>query len=628
MKEYSVTAFSHAFCYNYFMKQQLLEVLQKAVSDLGIEASTVTLDFPENPEHGDFTSNVAMVNAKKLALSPRVLAEKIVAEFGKAKSLSPIDADIKSVSIAGPGFINFTLSAAAITQNTQEILMAKPISNIGQGRKVLVEYSSPNIAKPFAVGHLRSTVIGDSIARTLSVLGYAVIRDNHLGDWGTQFGKLLVAIDKWGNWDDIKKSTRPIKDLVDLYVKFHDEVERLENSEDETLKLAAIELIESARGRFQVLESGKDQKTIDAWKICIELSNKEFAAIYDRLGVSFDPNRGDTQIGESFFVAPDKIAPVMEALNGKKLLKKSEGAEVVFFGSEDPKEWTYPPLIIEKSDGTSIYATRDLAADLYRLKMYGTADRNDGGGASRKHLTIINEVGAEQTLYFRQLIETEKMLGWFADGERIHIAHGLYRFKDGKMSTRKGNVIWLEDILDEAVARASKINTESANDVAVAAIKFNDLKRDSIQDIVFDWDEMMNMTGDSGPYLQYSCVRAKSVIEKAKGLGVVANLNAVRPEILQLDLLEKYLLRFPHIVEFAGASYKPSIIANYLINLASHFNSFYSQVTIITMPGENSSVVSEADRAADAYKVAVTQAFSMVMESGLDLLGIKVPKKM
>ncbi len=618
--------FSLTFCYNHPMKDEIIKILQKTFEPLGISDISVALDFPENAEYGDYTSNVAMINAKRLGMKPVELATKIVADFDKLVAKASLKGLMKSVSVAGPGFINFTLTAEAVSKNVQEISrelngpkgsnsLKGQISNIGAGKKVLIEYSSPNIAKPFTVGHLRSTIIGDSIARILSATGYSVIRDNHLGDWGTQFGKLLVAIEKWGDefggLDGIKKSENPIKILVDLYVKFHDEVAIMEDSEDEKLKTEAEELVTFARAKSKILESGKDPIISEIWKVCVDLSMHEFALIYTRLGVSFDPKRGDTQIGESFFVTPDKINPVRDALNAKNLLKESEGAKVVFFGSEDPKSWKLPPLIVEKSDGTSIYATRDLAADLYRINTYG------------KGLILINEVGAEQNLYFKQLIETETMLGWFTKGQRLHIAHGLYRFKDGKMSTRKGKVIWLGDILDEAVTRASKINADSANDVAVAAIKFNDLKRDSIQDIVFDWDEMMSMTGDSGPYLQYSCVRAKAVIEKAKGLGIVAHIGpgsgegSTRPKIAQIDLLERYLIRFQSVVEFAGASYRPNVIANYLINLAALFNSFYSQV-----------MIADAKDPMAAYKVAVTQAFAMTMERGLDLLGIKVPKKM
>ena len=582
------------------MKDQLLSSLKKALSTLGIEVSSVRLEYPENPEHGDYSSNVAMMNAKKLGIAPKALAEKIVTEFDKTKPSC-----VESVSIAGPGFINFKLTTSAVTANTESILEQKEnfgVQTLGKGKAVLVEYSSPNIAKPFTVGHLRSTVIGDSIANILSMLGYTVVRDNHLGDWGTQFGKLVVALEKWGSMDAIRKSKEPIKDLVELYVKFHDEVEGAREAGDE---VTANDLEEQARGAFQTLESdllkgNTKSDLVTTWKTCIELSKKEFDKVYQRLGVSFDPKRGDTELGESFYI--DKSQVVTGQLKAKKLLQESEGAQVVFFESEK-----YPPLIVEKSNGASIYATRDLAADWYRKQTYG----------KNGNLTIVNEVGSEQTLYFRQLFETEKMLGWFNDGERVHVSHGLYRFKDGKMSTRKGNVIWLDDIVSEAEARAAKINAASAHDVAIAAIKFNDLKRDSIQDIVFDWDEMMSMTGDSGPYLQYSCVRAGAVVEKARGLGITASLSGKRPEVAALEQLERNLVRFPYIVAFAGESYKPNIVANYLITTAALFNGLYAQTIIADVADETS-----------AYKVAVTEAFAIIMKQGLRLLGITIPEKM
>ena len=582
------------------MKEQLLTSLGKALTTLGIEAGSIHLEYPENPEHGDYSSNVAMVYAKQLKMAPRMLAEKVVAEFSKHKP-----GCVESVSIAGPGFINFKLTASAVTENTKSILQKKDVfgvQTLGKGKTVLVEYSSPNIAKPFTVGHLRSTIIGDSIANILTTLGYTVVRDNHLGDWGTQFGKLVVALEKWGSLETIQKSKEPIKDLVELYVKFHDEVEGARESGEEA---AANDLEEQARGAFQTLESdllkgNTKSELVTTWKICIELSKKEFDKVYQKLGVSFDSKRGDTELGESFYI--DKSQPVTEQLKAKKLLQESEGAQVVFFEGEK-----YPPLIVEKSNGASIYATRDLAADWYRKQTYG----------KNGNLTIVNEVGSEQTLYFRQLFETEKMLGWFKDGERVHVSHGLYRFKDGKMSTRKGNVIWLDDIITEAEARAAKINAQSAHDVAIAAIKFNDLKRDSIQDIMFDWDEMMSMTGDSGPYLQYSCVRAGAVIEKARGLGIAGSLSGKRPEVASLDQLERNLIRFPDMIAFAGESYKPNVIANYLIVIAALFNSFYAQTMIADATDETS-----------AYKVAVTEAFAISMKNGLGLLGITIPEKM
>ncbi|MEI8249313.1 MAG: arginine--tRNA ligase [Candidatus Taylorbacteria bacterium] len=590
------------------MKPALIEAIQKATSSLGIDPSTIKLEYPENPAHGDYSSNVAMVNAKKLGTAPRMLAEKIVESFKQNKPSC-----VQEVSIAGPGFINFTLTNNAVSEYTRTILKEGVNfgkQDIGRGKTVLVEYSSPNIAKPFTVGHLRSTIIGDSIATILTTLGYTVIRDNHLGDWGTQFGKLIVALDKWGDLNKVKTSTEPIKELVDLYVRFHDEVEGAQESGNTSL---ATDLEEQARGAFQTLESdilnGRDNsELVKTWKTCIELSKKEFDKVYARLGVSFDSKRGDTELGESFYISADKSQPVMDQLKVKNILKESEGAQVVFFeGPACAGREKYPPLIIQKSNGASIYATRDLAADWYRKQTYG----------KKGNLTIINEVGSEQTLYFRQLFEVEKMLGWFTDGERVHVSHGLYRFRDGKMSTRKGNVIWLDDIITEAEARAAKIHEESAHDVALAAIKFNDLKRDSIQDIVFDWDEMMNMTGDSGPYLQYSCVRARAVVEKALGLGIISSLAGKRSDSAGLDLLERNLVRFADVVAFAGESYKPNAVANYLINLAALFNSFYAQ-----------SIIADEKDESSAYKVAVTEAFTIVMKQGLGLLGITIPKKM
>lgn len=569
------------------MKSQVLELLKQATKCYAIDPASIRVDFPENPEHGDFTTNLALVNAKTLGMSPKVLADKIVLELQKI-IIGNTASIIESVSVAGPGFINFSLKREAIIESIGTDIVSK----IGNGQKVLVEYSSPNIAKPFAVAHLRSTIIGDSIANILHALGYTVIRDNHLGDWGTQFGKLNVAIEKWGNIEKIEKSEKPIKELVALYVKFHEEAEK-----DLTLE-------DKAREKFNQLERG-DADALRIWKICVSLSMKEFEKIYSRLGVSFDPKRGDTQIGESFFVAPERVKPVMDALNSKELLKESEGAKVIFFGSEDEKKWKYPPLIVEKSDGSSIYATRDLAADLYRKQIYG------------KGLRIINEVGMEQSLYFKQLFETEYMLGWFAPGERVHVAHGLYVFKDGKMSTRKGNIIWLEDLLDEAEKRASIINEGSAKEVALAAIKFNDLKRDSAQNIQFDWDEMMSMTGDSGPYLQYSCVRAISILEKARASGLIADKNAPRADIKSLIDLERYMARCGGVVEQAGISLKPNVVANYLVHLASLFNSLYAH-----------SMIADDKDASSPYKLYITERFVEVMKICLGLLGITVPKKM
>ncbi len=563
------------------MIEEITHLLKKASIKAGIIDPFIKLEHPEDISHGDFSTNVAMVYTKVLKIAPKILAEKIVEEFNK-----DLPSTLSNATVAGPGFINIYVHNSAVTKNTTSVISLKENygrSDIGGGKKIIVEYSSPNIAKPFTIGHLRSTIIGDAIANIYDFLGYKVIRDNHLGDWGTQFGKLLFAIDKWGDWDKIEKSDSPIKDLVALYVKFHDEALIDKSYEDQ------------ARNLFKILESGENSDITEKWRKCIELSKKEFSKIYDKLGVSFD-----TEFGESMFASPEKSNEILEILKSKNLLTTSENAQVVIFENEK-----YPPLIIQKSDGTTIYATRDLATDWYRKNTYG------------KDLMIVNEVGSEQTLYFRQLFEIERLLGWFEIGERIHVSHGLYRFKDGKMSTRKGNVIWLDDIIDEAEKRAVALNPESANDVAIGAIKFNDLKRDCAHDIVFDWDEIMNMTGDSGPYLQYACVRAEAVLDKAKEKGLKVDTSGTRPDIVSLDMLERYMMHFEEKLVFSANSFKPNILAGYLINLASFFNVFYAQTVIVDEKEEGT-----------AYKLAVTQAFIYTMRNGLNLLGIKVPKRM
>ncbi len=557
------------------MKKELETLVQKVLKALSIEVESVVFEHPDNVEHGDYSTNVALILAKKLGKNPREIAAQILLELQKE-----LPKEILKVEVAGAGFINFYFSQKYFAADVKEILkQGKKYgqSKVGAKKKVLVEYSSPNIAKPFTVGHLRSTVIGDAIANISEACGYKVIRDNHLGDWGTQFGKVIVAIKKWGDESVIEKSENPVKDLVDLYVKFHDEAEK-----DTTLE-------DGAREWFLKLEKG-DKEAKRIWKQCIDWSMLEFDKIYKRLGVSFD-----TTLGESFF--KDKTDAVYKELEAKKVMRESEGAQVVFFEGEK-----LPPLIVKKTNDTTIYAVRDLAADLYRKGKY------DEG------VKIINEVGSEQTLYFRQIFETEKMLGWFAEGERVHVMHGLYRFEDGKMSTRKGNVIWLDDILDEAVKRAGEVNPECADIVGIGAIKFNDLRRNSKQDIVFKWEEVLNLTGDSGPYIQYSAVRSRSVLVKAKAEGVEESLKVIPEKDFGV---ERILGRFPEVVERACLEYAPHYIATYLLELSALFNGFYGREKIVDPTDTLSS-----------YKIALSHATSIVLENGLNLLGIDVPEKM
>jgi len=570
------------------IKEQITDLIKKAVISLGISENDIpafTLEHPDEMSHGDFATNIALMLAKPLKKSPKELADKICEKINQNKI-----GEIEKVEVAGPGFINFYLSPKYFTISLAEILNKK--ENYGKKiksfwskflnkkgeQKVIVEYSSPNIAKPFTVGHLRSTIIGDAVANILEFSGHKVIRDNHLGDWGTQFGKLIVALKKWSSIEAIEKSDKPIKDLVDLYVRFHDEVEKDKTLEDE------------GRAWFTKLEKG-DKEAREIWQKCVNLSLKEFERIYKVLNIKFD-----TTHGESFY--EDKMADVILDVKKAGIARESEGAYLIFFENEK-----YPPLMLLKTDGSSLYALRDLAADKWRKKEYG------------QNTIIINEVGMEQELQFKQLFEAEKLLGYAKEGERVHVAHGLYRFKEGKMSTRKGNVIWLDDVLNEAIERAGLINKDTAEIVAIGALKFNDLKREAKGDINFDWDEILNLKGDSGPYLQYACVRAKSILEKAKKEGIKAKIN-LSGDMVPTEL-SKLLIRFPEVVERAGREYAPHYLATYLTTLASAFSSFYAQETVVDKNDVNS-----------PHKVALSEAFLFVMKNGLNLLGIKVPEKM
>lgn len=510
-----------------------------------------------------------MVLAKKIGKKPKELAEDLKRAI-EAKKISYLE----KVEVAGPGFINFFLAKDFLKNSVTEIIKAGDDfgkNNLGQGRKAIVEYSSPNIAKEFSIGHLRSTIIGDAIANILSFSGYDVVRDNHLGDWGTQFGKEIVAIKKWGNEETIAKSESPVKELVALYVKFHEQAEKDPTLEDE------------ARVWFAKLEQG-DEEAVTLWKKCVDWSMVSFDEIYKLLGVKFD-----TALGESFFV--DKTEEVYEALQKKDLMKKSEGAEVVFFEGDK-----LPPLIVRKTDGTSIYATRDLGADLYRKQTYGD------------DILVINETGSEQTLYFRQLFETEKMLGWYGEGKRVHVSHGLYTFGGAKMSTRKGNVIGLEEVINEAIKRSGEFNSAVAQDVGIGALKYNDLKRESSMNVSFDWNEALNLKGNSGPYLQYAYARTQSILNKSeKRPGDFESAD-------EPGMVEKMLYRFTEVVERAARDYAPHHICTYLYDLAGAFSSYYEKNKIIGSEAED-------------YRLALTAAVGQVLKNGLTLLGIKTPEK-
>ena len=575
------------------------------LEELDVKGVKLSLDIPSDPLHGDYATSVAFAASKMLQKNPMETAAEIKTRLDHRQS-----GLIEKIDVLKPGFINFWLSKSFLLSEVEKYTdnPQKNFVQSGHGKSAVVEYSSPNIAKPFTVGHLRSTIIGDAVANLLQVSGWTVHRDNHIGDWGTQFGKQIYAIKTWGSEDKIEKSERPVRLLVDLYVKFHEEAEKNPAIEDE------------ARAWFKKLEDG-DSEAKRLWKKCVDWSWKEFDEIYAKLGVGFTENEG-RGYSESFF--ENKMAAVVKELDEKGLLQEGEqGAKLVFFEKDK-----YPPLMILKKDGSTLYATRDLATDKFRLEQYG------------KDILVINEVGAEQALYFKQLYEVEQMLGWYTKDQRVHIKHGLYRFKDQKMSTRKGNTIWLEDVLEEAKKRASALAKASENSdnqtlrnsdslnfrrsesselsemVGIGALKWNDLKRSPEQDIVFEWEDILNMQGNSGPYMQYAYARTQSILLKAGIQNSELRIKNLKLEIEERDLA-RLIVRFADTVGSAADRYAPHIVATYLFELAQAFSLFYQKHQILKEEG-----------AIREFRLLLTKATGEVLKSGLSLLGIAAPQKM
>ncbi len=558
-------------------KNQIIKILEEVVGTKG-----PTVDFSANEQFGDYTTNIALQLKKT-----KKFTEDVVIKINGNTDL-PFTSDCKS------GFINFWLKKDVLIDNLIQIDNQKENfgkSDIGKGKTAIVEYSSPNIAKPFGVGHLRSTVIGDAIANLMEATGFKVMRDNHVGDWGTQFGKIICAIKLWGDEKELDKSDSPVEDLVKLYIKFH-----------EASKVDP-ELEDSARGWFKKLEDG-DSEARSLWKKCIDWSWTEFDKVYDLLGIKFDKGFSDGRgLGESFFET--RMELVIDELEKNKLLKTGEdGAKLVFF-----KDDKFPPAMIIKKDGATLYATRDLATDKYRLDKY-------------KPDLVINEVGSEQSLYFKQLYEIERLLGWYSEGQRVHVGHGLFLLDGKKMSTRAGKTVKLEKVLLEAVDRARKLGQNESNgsvyaesaakQVGIGAIKYFDLSHHPLTNINFDWDNMFAMDGNSAPYIQYTVARINSVVAKSD----VVKSNVVNNDLIEEELLLlRKLSQFTDIITSSAINYSPNILCSYLYELASKFNTFYSKCKIID--GEN-----------EAFRLILAKSTGQVLKNGLKLLGIDCPERM
>ncbi len=555
-------------------KQKVVDLVSEQV-DLPKEKISMLIERPKNPKMGDYAFPafaLAKIEHKNPALIAKDIAEKIS------------DDNFTSIQAVGP-YVNFAIDHTKLVNATlNDVLTEKEHfgdQKLGEGN-VPIDMSSPNIAKPMSMGHLRSTVIGNSIAKTLEKVGYTPIKINYLGDYGTQFGKLITAYRLWGNEEDVKKD--PITNLFHYYVKFHEEAEKDPKLEDE------------GRAAFKKLENG-DEEEIKLWKWFREVSLQEFNRIYKELGVTFDSYNG-----EAFF--NDKMQPVVDELREKGLLEESRGAQVVNLGEDEN------PALILKSDGSSLYMTRDLAAALYRKKEYD-------------FVMSLYVAGGEQTGHFKQLKQVLKKMGYDWSDNIHHIPFGLITQGGKKLSTRKGNVVFLDQVLKDAVSLAEQQIEEKnpnlsnkkqvAHDVGVGAVVFHDLKNDRMDNFDFDLEEVVRFEGDTGPYVQYTNARAQSILRKANKEISMDNLS------LNDDwsfAVAKALADFPAIVEKASEKFEPSIIAKYALDLSKKFNKYYANVRIL-----------DEDDQLNA-RLALVQATSIVLTEALRLLGVNAPKEM
>lgn len=548
--------------------------------DLDLDKIESLIEIPPKSDMGDFAFPCFQL-AKVMKKAPNMIAKDIADVINKD--------GFEKVESLGP-YINFFMDKVKFSESiVNEILSEKDSygsSKIGDGKRYLVEYSSPNIAKPFHVGHLFTTAIGNALYKMLKFEGYDTVRINHLGDWGTQFGKLISAYKRWGNEEAIEKS--PITELLRIYVKFHDEAEKNPSLEDE------------GRMYFKKLEEG-DNEAVELWKRFKDLSLKEFNNIYSILGVDFD-----SWAGESFY--NDKMDIVVKELEEKNVLTDSNGAKVVMLD-----EYNMPPCIVVKSDGASIYATRDLAAAMYRKKHYNF-DK------------CIYVVGKDQILHFKQVFKTLELAGHTWAKDCVHIPFGLVKFADRKLSTRKGNVVLLEELLKEAVAKTLEtINVKNpelkekemvAKEIGIGAVLFTYLKNSREKDIVFDWDEMLSFEGETGPYVQYSYARAKSILRKSEGINGDADFSKLTSK--EEFELTKVLEGFNKAILLAIDRLEPSVVTRYTIEVAKAFNKFYNAHSVLNLE----------DTGLKVARLKLIEATAQVIKNSLNLIGINVVEEM
>ncbi|MBV6519164.1 MAG: arginine--tRNA ligase [Candidatus Brocadia sp.] len=564
---------------DYFIKN-IVSLLQEKIG-LPEDEIKRLIEIPPDFRMGDYAFPCYSLS-KTLKKSPNAIA-------GELAQTLPVVKPIEAIRAVGP-YINFFLD-----KSTQAETVLKTISkerdgygrrDAGKGKTVVVDFSSPNIAKHLAVHHLRSALIGNAICNVYKTLGYTCVGINHLGDWGTQFGQLIVAYKTWGS--ENAHHTYTVTDLNNLYVRFHQEAETNPGLEDE------------ARAWFRKLETG-DPEANKLWQHFKDISLKEFQKIYDMLGIHFD-----AFVGESFYniMVEDTVTRIKE----KGLSKVSEQALIV-----DLEPYQMPPCLLRKKDDTTLYATRDIAAAEYRNKTYGF-DK------------MIYVVGSEQKLHFHQVFKVLELMGYDWANCCVHVDFGLMKFKDGKMSTRKGKVVLLEDLLSEAVERIRKIIEDKnpllekkeavARDVGIGAVIFADLCTKRNKDVVFDWDEVLNFEGETGPYVQYTHARLCSILRKY-GKPVTIDINFALLKEDEAAILTKNLGQFPSVIMKAAEFYEPSLICNYLIDVCGNLNRFYNAHRVLSDDVELTKA-----------RILLVDATRQVIKNSLHILGMQAPERM
>lgn len=559
-------------------KQQVVAALAQALPEMDVEEIAAKIERPKDSSNGDYAFPTFFL-AKTLHKAPQMIASELVEKVDQN--------GFEKVVVAGP-YINFFLDKAQAGADILQTILNDPEHygeiDLGHEANVTIDYSSPNIAKPMGMGHLRSTMIGEAVARILEKVNYNLVRIDYLGDWGTQFGKLMAAYEMWGNEAEVKKD--PINTLLKYYV-------RINNEADEH-----PEYTEAGRDWFAKLEHG-DEEAWRLWHWFREVSLERFQRVYKMLDVNFDSFNG-----EAF--SAQKMEEPIQLLRDKNLLKSSRGAEIV-----DLDEYNLPPLLIIKSNGTTTYITRDLATALFRKRMYG-------------HAKSLYVVGAEQETYFKQLRAALKEMGFNWWDQIEHISFGLMNLNGKKMSTRKGNVVSLEDVLNDSIDLARKQIAEKnpdlenadevAKEVGVGAVIFHDLKNYRRNAVNFKLEDVVKFEGETGPYVQYARARAESILRKG-GIRDFSDVDLAKVGAEAWELIS-FLGQYSEAIKRAALNYDPSVIAKYALEVAKKFNQYYAHTRILN------------EDEGQPARLALTQAVSNVLKSALDLLDIKAPDEM